>query len=62
MIPMFTLGFIIAPIAITVLAFITPIAVIFSKTAREAAIAKMKKGKQFYSSRKTSVNICNVVV
>lgn len=44
MIPMFTLGFIIAPIAVTVLAFVAPIAVIFSKTARDAAIAERKKG------------------
>ena len=43
-IPMFTLVFVITPIAVTFLAVYAPLLILFSKTAREAALAEMKKG------------------
>lgn len=44
-IPMFTLGFVIVPAVAVFLAIACPIAVIFSKTAREAALVEMDKNK-----------------
>ena len=40
----FTLMFVLLPVIVIVLAFLAPLAVIFSKTARDAALAEMKKG------------------
>ena len=40
----FTLMFVLLPVIVIVLAFLAPLAVIFSKTAREEASAERKKG------------------